>query len=199
MTRRLVPLTRRGVGVTATEPVDPAMAAVGGLVRSAQAENPDGIVLVDLDEDPASVAALPAAVACGAPHVAVRAGALYTPTLTVLPTAGDGVPAWPADGTVLVTGGTGALGAIVARHLVARHGVPSLLLLSRRGPEAQGAAELADELTGLGAAVRIVAGDAADPAALAAALAAVPGEYPLRGVVHAAGVVHDSVVSRLDG
>ncbi|QWF78545.1 type I polyketide synthase [Amycolatopsis sp. CA-230715] len=101
------------------------------------------------------------------------------------------------DGTVLVTGGTGALGAVLARHLVAERGVRRLVLTSRRGPAAPGADELVAELTDLGAAVDVVTCDAADREALASALAAIPEEHPLTGVVHTAGVVDDGVIASL--
>ncbi|GCD95687.1 polyketide synthase [Embleya hyalina] len=101
------------------------------------------------------------------------------------------------DGTVLITGGTGTLGALVARHLVAEHGVRDLVLLSRSGPAAPGAAELADELAGLGARVVVEACDAADREALAAVLARIPESAPLTGVVHATGVLADSLVESM--
>ncbi|MDR6593153.1 acyl transferase domain-containing protein/D-arabinose 1-dehydrogenase-like Zn-dependent alcohol dehydrogenase/acyl carrier protein [Saccharothrix longispora] len=104
---------------------------------------------------------------------------------------------WRADGTVLITGGTGALGSRLARHLVAEHGATRLLLLGRRGPDAPGAAELRAELGDAGARVDVVACDAADPDAVAAVLAAVPAEHPLTAVVHAAGVLDDGVLSAL--
>jgi NADPH:quinone reductase-like Zn-dependent oxidoreductase len=102
----------------------------------------------------------------------------------------------PAD-TVLVTGGTGALGAAVARHLASRYSVRNLVLLSRSGPEAPGARELAAELSALGARVRVEACDAADRPALAAVLASIPEQYPLAGVVHCAGVLDDGVIAAL--
>ncbi|WBO62926.1 type I polyketide synthase [Streptomyces camelliae] len=99
--------------------------------------------------------------------------------------------------TVLITGGTGTLGALTARHLVTRHGVRHLLLVGRQGERAPGAAELQEELTALGAEVTIAACDAADPDDLAALLARIPAEHPLTAVVHAAGVLDDATVDRL--
>ncbi|MGW0791975.1 SDR family NAD(P)-dependent oxidoreductase [Streptomyces sp. NPDC002911] len=101
------------------------------------------------------------------------------------------------DGTVLVTGGTGSLGALVARHLVTAHGARNLVLASRRGPDAPGARELTAELTALGATVRVEACDAADREALALLLESVPATAPLTAVVHTAGVVDDGVLAAL--
>ncbi|KOV70526.1 SDR family NAD(P)-dependent oxidoreductase, partial [Streptomyces sp. MMG1121] len=106
-------------------------------------------------------------------------------------------PPLDPEGTVLITGGTGVLGAQVARHLVTEHGVRHLVLTSRRGPEAPGAAELRAELAGLGAEVTLAACDAADREALAALLAEVPERHPLTAVVHTAGVLDDGVVQTL--
>ncbi|MED7947367.1 SDR family NAD(P)-dependent oxidoreductase, partial [Streptomyces sp. BE303] len=101
------------------------------------------------------------------------------------------------DGTVLITGGTGTLGAILARHLVAERGVRHLVLLSRRGERAPGAAELREELVAAGASVTIAAADAADREALAAAIREVPAGHPLTAVVHTAGVVDDGILTAL--
>ncbi|MER7176175.1 type I polyketide synthase [Streptomyces mesophilus] len=100
-------------------------------------------------------------------------------------------------GTVLVTGATGGVGSIVARHLVAEHGVRSLLLTSRSGPAAEGADQLAADLRAAGAQVRIVACDVADREAVARLLASVPGGSPLTAVVHAAGVLADGTLETL--
>ena len=104
--------------------------------------------------------------------------------------------AWAA-GTVLITGGTGMAGSALARHLVAHHGVRNLVLLSRSGPDAPGSAELVAELEAAGARVQVVACDAADRAALAEVIAAIPAQRPLSGVIHAAGVLDDAVVTSL--
>ncbi|GAB4100996.1 hypothetical protein GCM10028790_00130 [Micromonospora taraxaci] len=100
------------------------------------------------------------------------------------------------EGTVLITGGTGTLGALMARHF-ARQGRRHLLLTSRRGSQAPGAADLCAELADLGAQARVVACDTADREALAALLAGIPAEHPLSTVVHAAGVLADGVVGSL--
>ncbi|MGW8554783.1 type I polyketide synthase [Streptomyces tubercidicus] len=102
-----------------------------------------------------------------------------------------------AEGTVLVTGGTGGLGALVARHLVTEHGVRHLLLVSRRGPQAPGVDALCEELAALGAEATVAACDTADRTALSGLLGAVPKQHPLTAVVHTAGVLDDGVLSSL--
>ena len=104
---------------------------------------------------------------------------------------------WASVGTVVITGGTGVLGALVARHLVAVHGVSRLVLTSRRGMEAPGAQQLVDELDQLGAQVQVVACDVADRDAVAGLIAAIPADEPL-AIVHAAGVLDDGVLTALD-
>ncbi len=100
-------------------------------------------------------------------------------------------------GTVLLTGASGTLGRLVARHLVAEHGVGNLVLASRRGPDAPGSGEFATELTELGASVTTVACDVSDRESLLGLLAAIPAEHPLTAVVHIAGVSDDGVISSL--
>ncbi|MEI5103100.1 SDR family NAD(P)-dependent oxidoreductase [Streptomyces sp. PmtG] len=100
-------------------------------------------------------------------------------------------------GTVLVTGGTGGVGALVARHLVAEHGVRSLVLASRSGLAADGAPELVADLEGAGALVKVARCDVADRDAVAKLLADMPPAYPLTAVLHAAGVLADGTVESL--
>ncbi|SBT43754.1 type I polyketide synthase [Micromonospora auratinigra] len=194
---RLAVVTRHATATTAGEDVPrPVDATVWGLVRAAQDEHPDRLVLVDVDEnDPAG---LRAALATGEPQLAVRGGELRVPRLAPLPrTEGDRPAGLDPDGTVLVTGGTGGLGRLVAEHLVTRHGVRRLLLASRRGPAAPGTADLVARLEAAGAAVTVAACDLADRDAVADLLDGVPAGHPLTGVVHAAGVLDDGPVHTL--
>ncbi|MEU0196186.1 thioester reductase domain-containing protein [Streptomyces afghaniensis] len=197
----LVVLTRGAVstGQDGTDVSDLVAAPLWGLLRSAQSEAPGRIVLIDVDEDPASVAAVPSVLASGRPQTAVRCGQVLVPGLAEVPPGGEPRTGarWRSGGTVLITGGTGALGGLFARHLVRAHGVSRLLLVSRRGPAAAGATELAAELTGLGAEVRVVSCDLADREALTALLGTVPAEHPLTGIVHAAGVLDDGMIADL--
>ncbi|EID52361.1 polyketide synthase family protein [Saccharomonospora xinjiangensis XJ-54] len=193
---RLLVLTRGATSVTADGDVaDPAAAAVWGLLRSAQSEHPGRIRVVDLDDDPDSIQA--SVVAPDEPALAVRAGRAIAPRLARLTTEGPGMPDLDPAGAVLVTGGTGALGAAVARHLVAEHGVRHLVLTSRRGPDAPGADALTAELTEAGASVSILSCDVGDRESLSHVLAEIRRHRRLVGVVHTAGVLADSVITSM--
>jgi hypothetical protein len=182
-------------GVTRAD-IDPAAAAVWGMVRAAQAEHPGTFVLADLDAAGAGRAVLARALASGEPQVAVRDGRAWVPRLARMPlaTTDRTVPLNP-EGTVLITGGTGTLGGLVTEHLIAEHGVRRLVLLSRSGPDADGAGELVEQARRRGATVTIMAGDVADRRFLAGVLASIPVDHPLTAVVHTAGVLADAVVS----
>ncbi|WSR93481.1 SDR family NAD(P)-dependent oxidoreductase [Streptomyces microflavus] len=189
----LVVVTDRAVA--AGDAPDPDAAAAWALLASAQAEAPGRIVLVDAPLD-TGAEVLAAAVATGEPRLAVRPEGVTVPRLRPVRDQGSAArPPWHPEGTVLITGGTGTLGALVARHLVVEHGVRRLLLAGTRGEQAPGASELTQELTALGASVTVAACDVANREQLAELLAAVPAAHPLTGVVHTAGVLDNGLVS----
>ncbi|MEX5637771.1 type I polyketide synthase, partial [Parafrankia sp. FMc2] len=203
---RLVVVTAGAVDAAPGDTVPGVVdAGLWGLVRTAQSEHPGRFQLVDVDQ--AGRGLLARVVGSGAPQAVIRGDEVLVPRLVRLPapeapgtgtgTDAGGGSAGPdgvfGAGTVVVTGGTGALGGLVARHLVAAHAVSDLLLVSRRGAAAPGAGDLVAELVEAGARVRVAACDAADPEAVRELLA---GE-PVSGVVHAAGVVDDGLVGSL--
>ncbi|MCQ8836547.1 type I polyketide synthase, partial [Streptomyces malaysiensis] len=198
---RLVVCTRSAVSVHSDEPLTGlADAAVQGMLRSAHSEHPDRFALLDLDAD----AALPdtasptlAHLAAGEPHVAQRGSRLYVPRLTRIPALDESPALLAPQGTVLITGGAGTLGTLISRHLVRHHGVRRLLLLSRRGDGAPGAAALRAELAALGAEVTVLACDVGDREALRAALESIPQKHPLTAVMHLAGALDDGTVETL--
>ncbi|WP_393060650.1 SDR family NAD(P)-dependent oxidoreductase [Streptomyces sp. LN549] len=193
----LVVVTRGAVSVGADGGVDVCQAPVWGLVRAAQAENPGRFVLVDVDPAGGVFADVVGVVlASGEPEVAVRGGEVLVPRLVEVP-AGVAVAQGVPDGVVLVTGGTGGLGGLVARHLVEVHGVRRLVLAGRRGLEAPGVGELLDGLAGLGAEVSVVACDMSDRDAVAGLVGGVGAD--LVGVVHAAGAGDNGLVGSMDG
>ncbi|WP_157881216.1 beta-ketoacyl reductase, partial [Streptomyces griseoruber] len=196
--------TRGAVATGATETVDtPEQALVWGFGRVVALEQPQrwgGLLDLPATLDPLAAERLTAALAGVGQEdqLAVRDTGLLARRLTRAATGGlgDGRD-WTPTGTVLVTGGTGALGRQVARRL-ARQGAPGLLLVSRTGADAPGAAELRTELTALGAGhVDIAACDIADRDQLAGLLATVPAERPLTAVFHTAAVLRDGVVTTL--
>ncbi|KAF3007289.1 t1pks [Neopestalotiopsis sp. 37M] len=175
-------------------------AAVWGFVRSAQAEfGGENIILIDLDGSSESQEALPAAFSCGQELVALEQGKIMVPTLSKDPP----VPSTPStaldvSGTILITGGTGGLGAILSRHLVQTCGAKSLLLTSRSGIKAAGASDLLEELSAQdGTVVRVESCDISDRAQLAALLEGNHGHPPITAIIHCAGVVDDGVLTSL--
>ncbi|WP_405111672.1 SDR family NAD(P)-dependent oxidoreductase [Micromonospora sp. NBC_01405] len=198
---KLVVVTRGAVAARDGDAVaDLAGAAVWGLLRSAQSEHPGRIVLADVDGDvDAGLVAVLARVAedAAGAQVALRAGRVFVPRLVRASGPSSHAPIVADAGAVLVTGGTGALGALVAEHLVRAHGLRALVLASRRGPAAAGADELVERLAGLGASARVVACDVTDRAQVAGLVADVTSTGRLAGVVHLAGVLDDGLVEGL--
>ncbi|WP_203842936.1 type I polyketide synthase, partial [Winogradskya humida] len=187
----LVVLTRGGVAAVPGEGVsDLGAAAVWGLLRSAQSENPGRIVLVDL---PATGGLDVDVLATGEPELALRDSVAYARRLTRPARVEAAAPEGTA-GALLITGGTGTLGGIVAKHFVTTGRADDVVLLSRSGPEAGGAGVLAAEIAELGAQARIIACDVADRDAVAAI---VDGTPSLRSVFHAAGIIDDGVIATL--
>ena len=204
---RLVLLTQNAVAVEQEEDVRSlTQAPVWGLVRSAQTENPGCFTLIDLDGEDVSWSALHEAIAANESQLAVRGGRLLSPALVRVAenrqgeheeVAREGGWGFDPRGSVLITGGTGDLGRLVARHLVEIHGVRNLLLASRQGALAPGVEQLETELGELGASVCVVSCDVANREQLGGLLESIPDEYPLRGVVHTAAMLEDGVLGSL--
>jgi acyl transferase domain-containing protein/short-subunit dehydrogenase/acyl carrier protein len=181
---RLLVLTQ---GAADDDP-DLAQAAVAGLVRSAQSEHPGRIALVDRRGVAAPAAELETALRTGAPQVALRDGVALVPRLAPADPPAAEPPGLDPEGTVIVTGGTGALGASLARYLVTERGVRHLLLTGRSG-------RVPDWAGDLPAKVRVVACDVSVRAAVDALVASC--RPAPTAVFHLAGVVDDGVVDSM--
>ncbi|MFJ8747524.1 SDR family NAD(P)-dependent oxidoreductase, partial [Embleya sp. NPDC127516] len=208
---RLWCLTREAVSTGNADAVaNPLQAQIWGLGRVVALERPErwgGLVDVPARPDGRAVELLCAVLAgvdaghgVGAGHgedqVAVRPSGVFGRRLARAPLGDAPVPEWRPRGTVLVTGGAGAVGAQVCRRL-AEAGAPHLLLVGRRGRDTPGIAELEAELTALGSRVTVAAVDVADRDGLRELLASVPREYPLTAVIHSAGALMDGLVQTL--
>ncbi|MFR9731972.1 SDR family NAD(P)-dependent oxidoreductase [Saccharopolyspora sp. MS10] len=193
---RLVVVTRGAVAAGDGETVvDAAQAAATGMIRSAQSENPDRFVLVDVDQhaDGAELADALAGLPDDEPQLAIREGRFLAARLGR--TSGGTGDVRLDDGTVLLTGGTGGLAAEIAAHLVTACGAKRLLLASRSGPRAAGAEAVRARLLELGAErVELVSCDVTQRAAVAELLRSIEPEHPLIGVVHLAGVLADATI-----
>jgi len=202
---RLILLTHGAVAISDGDgDIDLVHAPLWGLVRSAQNENPDvPLFLVDSDDDPASRRALATESHPTEPQLALRRGHAFVPRLAKVPssTSSSSSPFSMAapQGTVLITGGTGTLGGMLARHLARVHEVKHLLLASRQGPKAEGALRLKAELESLGAEVTLAACDVADRASVEALLKGIGQDHPLTAVVHTAGTLDDGLFTSLTG
>ncbi|MEV5839473.1 type I polyketide synthase [Nocardia sp. NPDC052112] len=171
-----------------------AQAAAWGLLRSAQLEYPGRFVIVD----GAGVENVwPIAVSGVESQLAVRNGRVLAPRLLPAEIQPDASAKWNTRGTVLITGGGGALGLAVARHLVLEHGMRHLVLASRRGEAPDSAGQLMAELAEYGAQIQWAACDVTDRSSIARTLANVDAAHPVTAVVHAAGVLDDGVIATL--
>jgi acyl transferase domain-containing protein/NAD(P)-dependent dehydrogenase (short-subunit alcohol dehydrogenase family)/acyl carrier protein len=190
-------LTQDSIAVPGDENFGLADSAVWGMIRSAQSEHPGQFRVVDVGgTKPVDAAALKNALRRTNPQLAVRAGKVLEPRIAAYqPSSSELVDV--STGTVVITGGTGTIGRAVAKHLAAQWGVGALTLLSRSGPQSPGTAELRAELERLGAAVQVIAADVADPDDLRGALAEARSAHPIIGVVHAAGVLDDSIIANM--
>jgi NAD(P)-dependent dehydrogenase (short-subunit alcohol dehydrogenase family) len=195
---KLVLLTEGALTVAGEEAPNLAQAALPGMMRSAQSEHPGRFALLDVDGSEASLDSLHGALTSEEPQLAIRGGALHAPRLARLKIEHrEPAPQLDGEGTVLVSGATGGLGRLLARHL-AEHGARHLLLVSRSGEEADGATELKDSLEQLGASVRIAACDVSERRQLQRLISQIPEAHPLTAVIHAAGVLDDGVIESLD-
>ncbi|MFE9770047.1 type I polyketide synthase, partial [Streptomyces sp. NPDC005808] len=195
--------TRGAVAAWSSEPVASAVQAMawglGGVFGTEYPQSWGGLVDLPEELDQRGRAALRRVLARteDEDHVAIRATGTYARRLVRAP-FGDAAAElpWTPSGTVLVTGGTGALGGHVARWL-ARNGAEQLILTSRRGADAPGAGALVAELEATGCRVRLAACEVEDRTALAELLASVPADTPLTAVVHAAAALDDGLIDSL--
>ncbi|MER5466950.1 SDR family NAD(P)-dependent oxidoreductase, partial [Streptomyces sp. NPDC002668] len=195
---RLTVLTT-GATTTNGEPINLPQSALTGLLRTAHSENPTAITHADLpttDLTTADTTALTTALTAELPEFAIRAGTALTPQLT-RHTTQTPTPTDFTNGTVLITGGTGALGVVTARLLATRSDVGRLVLVSRRGPDAPGAQQLAAELTTAGTPTTVVACDVTNPQAVRDLIDDTAATGPLTGVIHTAGIVADATLTTL--
>ncbi len=193
---RLVVVTRGAVDTADAGVEDVVHAPLWGMLRSAQVEQPDRFTIVDIGSADTEIARLPLALATGEPQIALRGAAALVPRFAPaeLPDpAPEATPPSFADGRVLVTGATGVLGSAIVKHLATEYGARDLLLLSRRGADSPGAADLAREIEAAGATAEFVACDVTDPRALERVIE----QYPPRSVVHIAGTIDDGVLTAL--
>ncbi|HEY8809216.1 MAG TPA: type I polyketide synthase, partial [Solirubrobacterales bacterium] len=199
---RLVLLTKEAIAAGECKDPDLVTAPLWGLLRSAHSEYPGRFAILDTDDSEASRRALGAAFEEGVdePQLALREGQMLAPRLARVEEAETDLDAAPiaADSTVLITGGTGGLGGVVARHLAAEHGVRHLLLINRGGEESKGAKELKATLEELGAEVTIAACDVTEREQLRELIDSLPAERPLGAVIHAAGILDDALLASMD-
>jgi acyl transferase domain-containing protein len=197
---RLIFLTRGALVAKQGEVPDLGAASLSGIVRSAATEHPGRFCLIDSDGSEASEAALQRALGAdpAEAELALREGELLVPRL-VEAKQREGSPAeLDPERTVLITGATGGIGALLAEHLVEVHGARRLLLVSRSGEDAPGALDLRARLQEQGAEVTIAACDVSDRSQLEGLLAQIPRQHPLGAILHCAAVLDDGLLDSMD-
>jgi pimaricinolide synthase PimS1 len=197
---RLIVLTEDALAVREGEIPNLTAAPLAGLLRSAYSEHQGRFALIDTDGSEASQAALAAALPATVdePQLALREGVALAPRLAPVEAAKPGGSPLDRDSTVLITGGTSGIGALLARHLVSDHGVRHLILASRSGANAAGSGQLRSELEELGAEVSVAACDVSDRRQLQVLLGSIPEDHPLGAVFHSAALLDDGVLGSLD-
>ena len=198
-------ITRYAVSAgTNDRPVGIGAGPLFGLMRTARSEHPElRLCLIDVDEK-TNLTTLSSALMLADhgdhPEIAVRKGQLLMPHLEraglVAPPPVE-LPLLRTDGVVLITGGFGDLGSRIAHKLVISHGICDLILTSRRGREFPGADAFVAEMAELGARATILGGDIADFDSLSSVMRIFTADRPLRGVIHAAGVLDSGILSSL--
>ena len=194
---RLWWVTRGAVTIAPEERPVLSLAALWGLARTIRDESPEfDCTLIDVESGSDTAEHVMRELAYGGDEreVAWRREKRHVARL-VRASSSATRREWRSDGTVLITGGLGALGLMIARHLAAR-GAKHLVLAGRRGMDTPGASDALAELGALGATVTVAGVDVSDRNALAAVLRAIPESAPLRGIVHAAVSLEDGVLSR---
>ena len=191
---RLAIVVSGAFAVDSSRSPDPAQAALAGLAGSAASEHPGRVVLIDTDGSDASEAILPRALRSTEPQLVLRDGKAMAPRLAEGASGTEEPVQLDPERTILITGATGGLGQLIARHLVESHGAEHLLLASRSGEKAQGAEELRAELEVLGARVGIAACDVSDRGQVQELLGGIDPEHPLGAVIHCAAVLDDATV-----
>ncbi|MFD0344872.1 SDR family oxidoreductase, partial [Streptomyces sp. NPDC127117] len=201
-TTRLIVLTHGATTAGNTPITDLAAATTWGLTRSAQAEHPDRIILIDTPTNTPTPDhhTLTTLTNLQEPQIALRTNTTLIPRLTRTPTPTQTTQplADATNGTILITGAGGALGTLIARHLAHTHNARNLVLATRRPNGGPNGHQLTTELHNLGTTARWATCDATDHNALATLINDITTQNGnLTGIIHAAGTLDDATLETL--